>query len=113
MDRDGAMIVQATFDNQSPWPCTPAGFGRTLERYDNGTDPDQPSSWFDGCMQGSPGVAYAPCDEQVIVNEINYHSADAHDAGDWIEIRNQYNTRSRFQDGPSGTMMTNMFYYSW
>jgi hypothetical protein len=92
LDREGATMLQTTFDDQSPWPCTPAGFGRTLERHDNGTDPDQPGSWFDGCMQGSPGVAYAPCDDQVIVDEINYHSSDSHDAGDWFEIKNQYNT---------------------
>ncbi|HXR82453.1 MAG TPA: lamin tail domain-containing protein, partial [Saprospiraceae bacterium] len=92
LDRDDAMISQTTFDNQAPWPCTPAGKGRTLERHDNATDPDQPGSWFDGCMRGSPGVAYVPCDDQVIVDEINYHSSDSHDAGDWIEIKNQYNT---------------------
>jgi hypothetical protein len=55
-------------------------------------DPEQPDSWFDGCIGGSPGVAYSPCGDDIIISEINYHSSDAADAGDWFEIKNQLNT---------------------
>ncbi|MBK9983679.1 MAG: lamin tail domain-containing protein [Saprospiraceae bacterium] len=89
VDRTGTNVLQASFDNKSPWPCTPAGFGRTLERYPGINDPDQPQSWFDGCMGGSPGDAFSPCADYLIVSEINYHSANAEDAGDWLEIKNQ------------------------
>jgi len=92
LDRSGDTVMETTFDNKAPWPCTPAGFGRTLERTPNSSDPNLPESWFDGCMRGSPGIAYVPCEDQVIVDEINYHSSNNQDAGDWIELYNQYNT---------------------
>jgi len=91
-DRSGTTILQSTYNNKAPWPCTPAGFGRTLERHPGNNDPNQPDSWFDGCMQGSPGVTYAPCGDEVIVDEINYHSSATADAGDWIEIKNLFST---------------------
>lgn len=88
-DRNGVTVLQSMYDDDAPWPCTPDGFGRTLERHPDGTDPDQPGSWFDGCMGGSPGTGYTPCEDDLIVSEINYHSSDAQDAGDWFEIKNQ------------------------
>lgn len=87
-DRSGALALNVTYNDKKPWPCTPDGFGRTLERLGNG-DPNLPQSWFDGCMEGTPGTAYAPCEEQLIVSEINYHSAPAQDAGDWLELHNK------------------------
>ena len=86
---DGITVLQSTYDDTAPWPCTPDGLGRTLERKPEGIDPEQPESWFDGCMGGSPGTAYIPCEDDIIVSEINYHSSDDHDAGDWFEIKNQ------------------------
>jgi len=91
VDRSGATILQSTYADKTPWACTPDGYGRTLERIDSNQDPDLPSSWFDGCMGGSPGVAYTPCEDDLIVTEINYHSSDVLDAGDWFEIKNQLN----------------------
>jgi hypothetical protein len=89
LDRSGTTILQSAYNNKAPWPCTPAGFGRTLERRTDGTDPNDPQSWFDGCMGGSPGTAYTPCGDDLVVSEINYHSSASQDAGDWIEIKNQ------------------------
>jgi hypothetical protein len=42
-------------------------------------------------MGGSPGDAFSPCADDLIVSEINYHSADLQNAGDWFEIKNQLN----------------------
>lgn len=89
LDRKGATVFQSTYDDEAPWPCTPDGFGRTMERKDGINDPEQPDNWFDGCIGGSPGEAYSPCEDDIIISEINYHSADIADAGDWFEIKNQ------------------------
>ncbi len=91
VDRKGLAVLQASYLDTAPWACTPDGFGRTLERKENQPDPELPSSWFDGCMGGSPGVAYLSCEDDLIVSEINYHSAVDHETGDWFEIKNQLN----------------------
>ena len=89
LDRDQAIVQDMTYSDASSWPCTPDGFGRTLERFPGLNDPNDPGSWFDGCIGGSPGDAFSPCLDDIIVSEINYHSADDHDAGDWFEVKNQ------------------------
>jgi hypothetical protein len=88
-DRNGIELANAAFNDVNPWPCTADGFGGTLERLDGNTDPAQPSSWFDGCTGGSPGVAYAPCVYTPEISEINYKSAPGADAGDWLELFNR------------------------
>ncbi len=88
LDRFGEPLQTIVFNDKKPWPCTPDGFGRSLELWE-GSDPAQPENWFDGCVGGSPGEAYSPCDENPIVSEINYKSADAADAGDWLELHNR------------------------
>ena len=88
-DRNNTIIQQTAFDEKTPWPRTPNGFGRTLERYPGINDPNVPESWFDGCIGGSPGESYSPCLDELIVSEINYHAADDQDAGDWFEVKNQ------------------------
>jgi hypothetical protein len=87
--RTGESVMDVSFSNESPWPCTPAGYGRTLERYPGINDPNDATSWFDGCMGGSPGVAFSPCDYDLLISEINYNDADDHETGDWFEIKNQ------------------------
>ncbi|MEI2774040.1 MAG: lamin tail domain-containing protein [Candidatus Competibacter sp.] len=87
-DRFGEPVTALVFDDAKPWPCTPDGFGRSLELWDS-ADPSLPESWFDGCIGGSPGEAYTACDENPIISEINYKSADAFDAGDWLELHNK------------------------
>ncbi len=89
MDAFGTTVENAVFDNKKPWPCTPAGLGRSLERQEGAVDPNQPDSWFDGCMGGSPVVPYEPCDDDLVVSEINYNSPAGFDAGDWIEVYNR------------------------
>lgn len=88
-DRSNAEAAWASYRDEKPWPCTPDGFGNTLERTDTGPEPDQPNSWFDGCPGGSPGDYFSSCILSPTVTEINYKSAPGADAGDWFEIWNR------------------------
>ena len=88
-DRTGNLVSHIWYGKEAPWPCTPDGFGRSLERWPGINDPDVPQSWFDGCIGGSPGEAFSPCADEVIISEINYHASDDHDSGDWFEVKNQ------------------------
>ncbi len=79
-------LTSIKFGDAKPWPVTADSYGRTMERISDIADPNLPASWFDGCMGGSPGVAYSLCEENPLVSEINYNSSESEDAGDWIEI---------------------------
>jgi hypothetical protein len=86
-DKDNKLIYSVNYlDN---WQCSADGNGRTLQLLNTGANPNVSSSWFAGCMGGSPGVAYAPCSENLIYSEINYNSSAGADAGDWIELHNK------------------------
>lgn len=85
-------VISVVYDDITPWPQCADGRGRTLERYFPATDPNLPEAWFDGCMSGSPGTGYSPCEEHIIFNEINYKSPVDADAGDWIELYNNTNS---------------------
>lgn len=72
-----------------PWPICADGTGRTMEIKDETMKPNLNTNWFNGCIGGSPGKAYTPCNESVIISEINYNPKSSHDNGDWIELYNQ------------------------
>ncbi len=74
-----------------PWPQGADGHGRTLELLDPNAPPGNPYSWFDGCIGGSPGKAYAPCTEPVVLTEINYNPSALLPVGDWVELYNRSN----------------------
>jgi hypothetical protein len=77
-----------TYEDSTPWPEAADGYGRTLELSAETADPSIPGSWFAGCIGGSPGTAYTPCTEKIILSEINYKSSADADAGDWIVLYN-------------------------
>lgn len=91
--RDPSNLLALTigYDDNGDWPQCADGYGRTLENALTNTTNNllNPANWFNGCMGGSPGQAYAPCNETLIFNEINYKSADNADAGDWVELWNK------------------------
>ncbi|MBL7827949.1 MAG: lamin tail domain-containing protein [Saprospiraceae bacterium] len=91
IDRLGNLYAYAQYDDQSPWPALADGWGLTLEYRDGAQIPNAPESWFNGCVGGSPGENYQPCLESGWISEVNYHSADNTDAGDWIELHNPGN----------------------
>lgn len=74
-----------------PWPKAADGLGRTLEYRAGATDPTLPQSWFAGCIGGSPGVAYQPCNDPIVFSEINYNQLPQLNAGDWLELHNTTN----------------------
>jgi hypothetical protein len=83
--------VIVAYDDSIPWPVGADGMGRTLELKSPLSDPMDPESWFEGCIGGSPGLPYTPCNEPVIFSEINYNSNKEFNTGDWVEIRNVSN----------------------
>jgi hypothetical protein len=87
-DNNNLPMVSVHYYDSLPWPIAADGYGRTLEFLNDTLDPSNPAHWFPGCIGGSPGGPYVPCTESLIFSEINYKSAAAADAGDWVEIRN-------------------------
>jgi hypothetical protein len=85
-------LLAMQYTNDAPFPRCADGFGRTLEnKYSNSVNLDS-LSWFCGCIAGSPGTAYYPCDEPVIFSEFNLGKPTiAFNAEDWIELKNNTN----------------------
>lgn len=87
-DNAGTQKLFMHYTDSLPWPDAADGTGRTLELSDPNITPDDPSNWFVGCMHGSPGTAFIPCNDPLVFDEINYNSDTLLDAGDWIELYN-------------------------
>jgi hypothetical protein len=107
-DDRNALKFEMHYGDSLPWPEGANGEGRTLELLDPAGDFNNPANWFDGCVGGSPGASYAPCNDAIIISEINYHSADTADSDDWIELRNISDTAVdisgwKFMDDTSGS----------
>jgi hypothetical protein len=80
------ILTEVTYSTSSPWPLGSNGYGRSIEFEGNNQGQNDPNAWFAGCVAGSPGEAYAPCDSTIIISEINYKSITTSDAGDWFEL---------------------------
>lgn len=89
-DKDNKTIYNVNYADT--WQCSADANGRTLQLLSTASNPNVYTSWYAGCMSGSPGSAYTPCVENPIYSEINYASATTSDAGDWIEIYNKNTT---------------------
>ena len=87
-DRRDSLRIHLVYGDDLPWPVGADGHGRTLERLSPAAPIDLPESWFDGCIGGSPGEPYTPCNDAIVFSEINYNSHDDWNTGDWIELRN-------------------------
>ncbi|MFM7595155.1 MAG: lamin tail domain-containing protein, partial [Flavobacteriales bacterium] len=82
-------LLAMKYTNDAPFPRCADGFGRTLENKFTTAIQLDSLSWFCGCIAGSPGMAYFPCDEPVIFSEFNLGKPTiAHNAEDWIELKN-------------------------
>ena len=92
LDASSLQVLSFTYEDSAPWPKAADGYGRTLELVDPTADPTLPTSWFAGCIGGSPGTSFTPCTEKIILSEINYKSSADADAGDWIEVYNSGTT---------------------
>ncbi len=88
-DNTGLLKLYMSYTDTLPWPEGADGTGRTLELLDPFIAPDTPSNWFVGCMKGSPGKAFIPCNDPLVFSEINYNSDTLLDSGDWVELYNR------------------------
>ena len=84
----GTLMAAITYIDSLPWPRGADGLGRTLELLDPALSLNDPANWFDGCMGGSPGQPYTPCNNAIIFSEINYNSDTLFDTDDWVELLN-------------------------
>lgn len=58
-DYQDNIIVEADYDDSSPWPVEADGQGYTLELLSHSGNLNSGSNWFKGCLGGSPGQAYS------------------------------------------------------
>lgn len=88
-DAHNEMVLFLKYNDKLPYPECADGWGRSMEnQYSNQTNSNG-ESWFCGCIGGSPGRAYAPCQELLTITEINYNDdVTSYNSGDWFEIRN-------------------------
>ncbi|MCC6459407.1 MAG: CotH kinase family protein [Saprospiraceae bacterium] len=91
LDPAGVVRLKVPYSDDLPWPQCADGQGRTLESAfpEDAQHLHKPEYWFDGCLEGSPGQGYVACAQPLVINEINYKSPPAKDAGDWIECWNR------------------------
>ena len=87
-DYNNFPVISMHYMDSLPWPIAADGYGKTLEIIDPTSNPALASSWFPGCVGGSPGGPFVPCSEAIIFSEINYNSSADADAGDWVELLN-------------------------
>ncbi len=87
-DNTGTLIKSIAYYDSVPWPKGSDGLGPTLQIIDETGDENDPANWFAGCVLGTPGAPYVPCNYSPVVDEINYNSLLAFNPGDWIEIWN-------------------------
>ncbi|REJ80143.1 MAG: T9SS C-terminal target domain-containing protein [Bacteroidetes bacterium] len=57
-DHNDNLYLSVYYQDVIPWPVDADGLGYTLERNNTSNDPNNGSSWFTGCIGGSPGRAY-------------------------------------------------------
>jgi hypothetical protein len=88
------LVTATAWRNNYPWPDGADGEGRTLQliNVNNNSNLGDPTLWRDGCMFGTPGAAFAPCNDPLIITEINYNSNDTFNTGEFIEIHNTTNS---------------------
>lgn len=83
------LVLSASYSDSLPFPECADGWGRTLELVSATSNLNNGSSWFCGCVAGSPGQAFFPCNEALTITEINYNNVvSPFNPGDWVEIKN-------------------------
>lgn len=88
--KNGTTIDSVGYSDGVGWPRGANGRGRTLER-DASALGMQAAGWFDGCMKGSPGAPYSPCQEKVLISEVMYKPSNNQPSSDWFEVFNPSN----------------------
>lgn len=84
-----SMALVSVYSDEAPYPKCADGWGRTLENKHSDNSILDENSWFCGCIGGSPGKAYSPCEEPINISEFNFNNINQqYNSGDWIEILN-------------------------
>ncbi|MEM6345516.1 MAG: lamin tail domain-containing protein, partial [Bacteroidota bacterium] len=92
---DCCVVDVVPMDNQSPWPESADGEGYSLSLLADSLNNYLASNWLASPnFGGSPAAPNFPscqisqAESRILINEINYRSNPAADAGDWIELYN-------------------------
>lgn len=88
-DANNTLIVDFTY--QDTWYEATDGNGYTLELKNTDLPLNLATTWFVGCLGGSPGQAYTPCTYPIAITEINYNSDTNFNPNDFVEIKNNSN----------------------
>lgn len=88
-DNVGGLVKQINYLDSVPWPKGSDGYGPTVQILDELAAENDGTNWISGCVLGTPGSDYVPCDYDIVVSEINYNSLPAYNPGDWIELYNR------------------------
>jgi hypothetical protein len=59
-DNNNSLYLSFFYQQVAPWPYLADGYGYTCELTSNTANPNDGTSWFAGCIGGSPGRAYTP-----------------------------------------------------
>ena len=90
IDPLGQIREELTYEDGPPWPELADGAGQSLQRIDLFGDPNDPTSWI--AAEPTPGaanqVAATALLGDVVVTEVNYHSADDNPAATFVELLN-------------------------
>jgi hypothetical protein len=60
-DSSGSLLAEVNYSDIFPWPLSGDDSGRTLELRNPAGNLNDPSNWFAGCIGGSPGSSFSPC----------------------------------------------------
>jgi hypothetical protein len=60
-DEQGKLNYSVYYQTSAPWPTEANALGYTLELLDSSANVNSGENWFAGCILGSPGVYYTPC----------------------------------------------------
>jgi hypothetical protein len=67
-DEQDKLNFSVYYQTESPWPLEANEGGYTLEWNPEANDINSSEAWFAGCVLGSPGTVYAPCDTTFVQN---------------------------------------------
>jgi len=80
-------IFNFIYTDSLPWKRAADGTGRTMELMESEFSNFMlPQNWITSCMYGTPGEPHIPCDEPLVISEINYKPIS--NTGEWFELFN-------------------------
>src|SRR5690554_4854616 len=83
-DKGGYLIDKLTYADANPWPKKADGYGYSLSFDESADDNSRSEYWHGADYYGTPGAKNSsiitdPNRDFIVINEINYKSADAYD----------------------------------